>query len=31
MKVRVDFRTTGGSIFQTPFYWKAITLPGARE
>jgi hypothetical protein len=28
MKAREDFRTAGGSMFQTPFFWEAITLPG---
>jgi hypothetical protein len=28
MKAREDFRTAGGSMFQTPFFWETITLPG---
>jgi hypothetical protein len=24
---REDFRTADGSMFQTPFFWEAITLP----
>ncbi len=27
----VDFRTAGGSMFQTPFYWEAVILPKARK